>query len=50
MPKVKAMLEAGAPDGAAVGEAAEAEVGVEGGRLRHLRLRRHLPRQLLMLR
>nr|XP_045087654.1 B3 domain-containing protein Os03g0212300-like [Aegilops tauschii subsp. strangulata] len=26
MPKVKAMLEAGAPDGAAIGEAAEAEV------------------------
>ena len=33
MPKAKAMLEAGAPDGAAVGEAAEAEAveaGVQG--------------------
>ena len=55
MPKVKAMLEAGAPDGAAVGEVAEAEeveaeVGVEGGRLRRLLLHRHLPLQLLLLR
>ena len=54
MPRVKAMLEAGPLDGAAVGEAvkakaAEAEVGVEGGCLRRLRLRRHLPCQLLLL-
>ena len=49
MPRVKAMLEAGPLDGAAIGEAVEAEVGVEGGCLRHLRLRRHLPRQLLLL-
>ena len=55
MPRVKAMLKAGPLDGAAIGEAieaeaAEAEVGVEGGCLRRLRLRRHLPRQLLLLR
>ena len=55
MPKVKAMLEAGAPDGAAVGEAAEAEaveveVGAEGGRLHCLHLRRHLLHHLLLLR
>ena len=50
MPRVKAMLEAGPLDGAAIGEAVEAEVGVEGGCLRHLRLRRHLPRQLLLVR
>ena len=49
MPRVKAMLEAGPLDGAAIGEAVEAEVGVEGGCLRHLRLRRHLPRHLLLL-
>ena len=30
MPRVKAMLEAGPLDGAAIGEAVEAEVGVEG--------------------
>ena len=52
MPRVKAMLEAGPLDGAAIGEAVEAEaieaeVGVEGGCLH--RLRRHLPRQLLPL-
>ena len=49
MPKVKAMLEAELLDGAAVGEAVKAEAAVEGGCLRRLRLRRHLPRQLLLL-
>ena len=50
MPRVKAMLEAGPLDGVAVGEAVEVEVGVEGGYLRRVRLRHHLPRQLLLLR
>ena len=50
MPRVKAMLEAGPLDGAAIGEAVEAEVGVEGGCLRRRRLRHHLPRQHLLLR
>ena len=50
MPKVKAMLEAGPLDGATVGEAVEEEVGMEGGCLCRLHLRRHFPRQLLLLR
>ena len=49
------MHEVEVSDGAAVGkaveaEAAEVEVGVEGGRLRRLLLHRHLPLQLLLLR
>ena len=50
MPRVKAMLEAGPLDGAAVGEAVKAEVGEEGVCLHHLCLRRHLPHQLLLRR
>ena len=41
-PKAKATLKAEALDGATVGEAVEAEAGVEGERLRRYRLRRHL--------
>ena len=50
MPRVTAMLEAGPPDRATVGKAVEAEAAVEGGCLRRLHLRRHLLRQLLLLR
>ena len=42
MPRGNATLEAGMLDGAAVGEAVEAEVGVEGECLRCLCLCRHL--------
>ena len=43
------MLEAGAPDGAAVGEADEVEAVAEGGRLRCLHLCRHLLHHILLL-
>ena len=50
MPRVKAMHEAGPLDGAAVGEAVEAEAGVDGGHPRRRHLRLHLLRRPLLLR
>ena len=46
----KAMLEVEVPDGAAVGEAVEAEAVAEGEHLRHCHLRHHLRHRLLLLR